>query len=66
MTDHQRPIYVSRKGTAGTSIDADPAFRVIYEARRRNRALWYRIFARVIVVVGVLGLFALVYHAIRR
>lgn len=32
------PIYVRRKGTASTSIDADSAYPTIYRARARWRA----------------------------
>lgn len=61
MSTEDPVIYVSRKGSASSSIDADPEYRAIYLARERNRAAWRRTIARGIVLAGFGALCLLIY-----
>jgi hypothetical protein len=56
-------IFVSRKGSASTDIDADPAFRAIYEYRRERTRQWQRLAAAAVLVVVVACLAWLVRRA---
>lgn len=50
--------YVSDKGTASRSIDADPRLGALYRYRRENARRWRVFWARLFLVVIVIALFA--------
>jgi hypothetical protein len=64
--DVEPVIFVSRKGTASESIDADPAYSSIYRSRLERKKSWWRVVARVVAVVFAVGMFFLVRAAAHR